>query len=237
LLTDEVRERAARWRAAGQLTPKAMALTDDKVAGIVKEALRVPLAIVPPPASVPADSRRILFLPDPVLDYRDLENVDVLWRQPDGGIAKAPDDPTLLPFWNVRARRDEEGPRPRPPGATARDVVDSIVESHERPESMAELRLLRAWFSVDTPRPIVEEALRQLGVEAGQRGAPMRALVVLVELADGGSFADPGAPHEIVGRAARKARAFLEAYETTTVQLGNVLAVSAFDAPPFRTRP
>ena len=237
LLTDEVRERAARWRAAGQLTPKAMALADDKVAAIVKEALRVPLAIVTTPASVPADRRRILFLPDPVLDYRDLENVDVLWRQPDGGIAKAPDDPTLLPFWNVRARRDEEGPRPRPPGATARDVVDSIVESHERPESMAELRLLRAWFSVDTPRPIVEEALRQLGVEAGQRGAAMRALVVLVELADGGSFADPGAPHEIVGRAARKARAFLEAYETTTVQLGNVLAVSAFDAPPFRTRP
>jgi len=65
----------------------------------------------------------------------------------------------------------------------------------------------------------------------------MRALVILVELADGGSFADPGASPEIVGRAARKARAFLEAYETTTVQLGNLLAVSAFEPPPFRTRP
>jgi hypothetical protein len=102
---------------------------------------------------------------------------------------------------------------------------------------MAELRLLRAWFSVDMPKPILEEALRQLGVESGHRGPAMRALVVLVEVADGGSFADPGAPHEIVGRAARKARAFLEAYETTTVQLGKLLAVSAFERPPFRTRP
>jgi hypothetical protein len=87
------------------------------------------------------------------------------------------------------------------------------------------------------PKPILEEALRQLGVEEGQIGPAKRALVILVELADGGSFADPGAANEIVGRAARKARAFLEAYETTTIQLGNLLAVSAFEAPPFRTRP
>jgi len=236
LLTDEVRDLAGKWRAAGQLTPKAAALTDDKVAGIVKEALRVPLAIVTTPAAVAAERRRILFLPSSGLDYPDLENIDVLWRQPDGRTGKASDDPTLLPFWHVRAKR-EEGQEPRPPGATAREVVESIVESHDRPESMAELRLLRAWFSVDMPKPILEEALRQLGVESGHRGPAMRALVVLVEVADGGSFADPGAPHEIVGRAARKARAFLEAYETTTVQLGKLLAVSAFEPPPFRTRP
>jgi hypothetical protein len=236
LLTDEVRELAGKWRAAGQLTPKAMGLTDDKVAGIVKEALRVPLAIVTTPAPVPAERRRMLFLPCSGLDYPDLENVDVLWRQPDGRLEKAPEDPSLLPFWNVRARREErQEPGSRP--ATAREAVESIVETHERPESMAELRLLRAWFSVDMPKPILEEALRQLGIETGHRGPAMRALVVLAELADGGSFADPGAPHEIIGRAARKALAFLEAYETTTVQVGNVLAVSAFEPPPFRTRP
>ena len=237
LLTDEVRDLAGKWRAAGQLTPKAMALSDDKVAAIVKEALRVPLVIATAPGSVPAERRKIVFLPYPGLDYPDLENVDVLWRQPDGRIGKAADDPGLLPFWNVRAKREEERPQAGPPGSTAREVVDGIVESQERPESMAELRLLRAWFSVDMPKPILEEALRRLGVEAGQVGPAMRALVILVELADGGSFADPGASPEIVGRAARKARAFLEAYETTTVQLGNLLAVSAFEPPPFRTRP
>src|SRR3954468_1809147 len=52
LLTDEVRELAGKWRVAGQLTAKAMALTDDKVAGIVKQALRVPLAIVTTPTPV-----------------------------------------------------------------------------------------------------------------------------------------------------------------------------------------
>jgi len=237
LLTDEVKELAGKWRAAGQLTPKAVALTDDKVAAVVKEALRVPLAIVTTPGSVPAERRRILFLPYPGLDYPDLEHVDVLWRQQDGSLGKALGDPTLLPFWNVRSQREEESAPPRPRGAAAHDVVESIVEANERPESMAELRLLRAWFSVDMPKPILEEALRQLGVEEGQVGPPKRALVVLVELVDGGSFADPGAAHEIVGRAARKARAFLEAYETTTIQLGNLLAVSAFEAPPFRTRP
>ena len=115
--------------------------------------------------------------------------------------------------------------------------MDGIVKTRDRPETMGELRLLRAWFSVDTPTPIHNEALRQLGIEAAQPGPPMRALVVLAQLADVGSFADPGAAHEVLGHAARKARAFLEAYETNTIQIGNVLAISAVEPPPFRTRP
>jgi hypothetical protein len=235
LLTDEVRELVAKWRERGMLTPQAAALRDEKAAGIVKEALRVPLAIVTAPGPVAPERRRILFLPYDGLDYADFENVHVLWRSADGHLAKAPDDPSLLPFWNVRATREASQPVAR--SASAHQVVDTIVETRDRPETMGELRLLRAWFSVDMPRPILDEALRQLGIEAAQPGPPMRALVVLAELADVGSFADPGAAHETLGHAARKARAFLEAYETDTIQIGNVLAISAVEAPPFRTRP
>jgi hypothetical protein len=235
LLTDEVRELVAKWRASGMLTPQAAALRDEKAAGIVKEALRVPLAVVTAPDPVAPERRRLLFLPYDGLDYADFENVHVLWRSADGGLAKAPDDPSLLPFWNVRATREASAPVSR--AASAHDAVDAIVETRDRPESLGELRLLRAWFSVDMPRPILDEALRQLGVEGAQPGPPIRALIVLAELADVGSFADPGAAHEVLGHAARKARAFLEAYETNTIQIGNVLAISAVEAPPFRTRP
>ncbi|MFL5360754.1 MAG: hypothetical protein ACJ78U_07305, partial [Myxococcales bacterium] len=235
LLTDEVRDLVAKWRERGMLTPQATALRDEKAASIVKEALRVPLAIVTAPSPVAAERRRILFLPYDGLDYADFENVQVLWRSADGRLAKAPDDPSILPFWNVRATREESEPVSR--SGSAHAVVDGIVETRDRPETMGELRLLRAWFSVDMARPILDDALRQLGIEAARPGPPMRALVVLAELADVGSFADPGAAHEILGHAARKARAFLEAYETNTIQIGNVLAISAVEAPPFRTRP
>jgi hypothetical protein len=186
---------------------------------------------------VPAERRRILFLPNGGLDYPDLENVHVLWHHSDGRIAKAPDDPSLLPFWNVRATREEGAPKARSPAGAPKQVVNSVVETHDRPETMSELGLLRAWFSVDTPRPILEEALQKLGTEAGQPPPAVRALVVLAELPDVRSLADAGAAYEIMGHAARKARAFLEAYETNTVQIGNVLAISAFEMPPFRTRP
>jgi len=61
--------------------------------------------------------------------------------------------------------------------------------------------------------------------------------VYLGEIADRGELEDPGAAHELVGRAARDARAFLEAYETSVAQFGDRVAFGAFERPPFRTRP
>ena len=65
---------------------------------------------------------------------------------------------------------------------------------------------------------------------------PVRAVVYLGEIASRGEMDDPGAAHELVGRAARDARAFLEAYETSVAQFGDRLAFGAFERPPFRTR-
>jgi hypothetical protein len=117
LLTDEVRELVAKWRESGMLTPQAAAIRDDKAAGIVKEALRVPLAIVTAPGPLAPERRRILFLPYDGLDYADFENVHVLWRSADGSLARAPDDPSLLPSGTcarpARLRRLSRAPPPR----------------------------------------------------------------------------------------------------------------------------
>ena len=107
----------------------------------------------------------------------------------------------------------------------------------KEPESAAQLELLRVWFAADPPRPALERALRLAGSAIASAPPPVRAVVYLGEIADRGQMDDPGAAHELVGRAARDARAFLEAYETSVAQFGDRLAFGAFERPPFRTRP
>src|SRR5207248_5202966 len=74
------------------------------------------------------------------------------------------------------------------------------------------------------------------GSALAQPAPPVRALVYLGEIADPGGLGEPGAAHELLAKAARGARAFLEAYETSIGQMGDLLAVSAFERVPFRTR-
>ena len=66
---------------------------------------------------------------------------------------------------------------------------------------------------------------------------PVRALVYLGEIGAFGRMDELGAAHELLGHAARDGRAFLEAYETSLSHIGDRLAVSGFERPPFRTRP
>ncbi|MFL5313359.1 MAG: hypothetical protein ACJ79H_23235, partial [Myxococcales bacterium] len=235
LLTDEVRELATGWRDMGWLAPKAVGLPDEKVAGLVKETLRVPFAVLCGTSDDPAARRQVLFLPAGGLTYASFDEIDVVWRPSDGSFRPADPDPMLLPFWNARATRpDRETPAQQPGPPT--EVVDRVLQQKEA-ESAAQLELLRVWFAADPPRPALEQALRRAGSAAAAPPTPVRAVVYLGEIASRGAMQDPGAAHELVGRAARDARAFLEAYETSVAQFGDRLAFGAFERPPFRTRP
>jgi hypothetical protein len=219
----------------GWIAPKAAALPDDKLAERVKDTLRVPFAVLCGSSEDPAARRHVLFLPAAGLGYAAFDGIDLVWRLPDGTFRPAETDPTLLPFWNVRAARPERETPAQQPG-TPREVVDRILQQKE-PESAAQLELLRIWFAGDPPRPALEHALRRAGSAAAAPAPPVRAVVYLGEIAARGAMQDPGAAHELVGRAARDARAFLEAYETSVAQFGDRLAFGAFERPPFRTRP
>ena len=235
LLTDEVRELAAGWREMGWVAKKAAALPDDKLAERVKDTLRVPFAVLGGTSDDPATRRQVLFLPASGIDYRTFDGIDLVWRLPDGTFQAAPPDPMLLPFWNARAARPERETPPQRPGFPS-EMVDRILQQKE-PESAAQLQLLRVWFAADPPRPALEQALRRAGSAMAAPPPPVRAVVYLGEIADRGELEDPGAAHELVGRAARDARAFLEAYETSVAQFGDRVAFGAFERPPFRTRP
>jgi hypothetical protein len=62
----------------------------------------------------------------------------------------------------------------------------------------------------------------------------VRAVFYAGEIADPGILVDADAAHELLGAAAREARAYLEAYESNVVQVGPTLLAVAFERPPFR---
>jgi hypothetical protein len=200
----------------------------------VKESLRIPLAVIVGPIADPAARRRVLFLPRDGLTYESLAGVDVLSAGAEGKLV--PVAHADLPFWNVRARREERKDPPLRPGFPS-EVVDRLLERRDGAESAAELEVLRLWFSPDPPRAALERALREAGAAMAGPPPPVRAVVFVGEIASPGPFADAGGAHELLGKVARQARAFLEAYETSLFQVGQILAVSAFERPPFRTRP
>jgi hypothetical protein len=233
LLTDEVKELAEEWRSQRVLTAAAAALPDKKLADQVKETLRVPLVVLVGPIADPAARRRVLFLPQHGLTYESISGVDVVVATADGRLAPIGAD---LPFWNVRAKRSDNKERPLPPGVPS-EVVDRILERGGGAETSAELELLHVWFSPDPPRALLEHALRAAGAATSEIPPPVRSVVFAGEIASAGPFAEAGGAHELLGRVARQARGFLEAYETSLVQVGQLLALSAFERPPFRTRP
>src|SRR5262249_2226040 len=182
----------------------------------VKDTLRVGFAVLCGTSGEPAARRSVLFLPASGMTFSDFEGIDLVWRMPDGTFRPAEPDPTLLPFWNARATRPERETPPERPGFST-EVVDRILHQNE-PEAAAQLELLRVWFAADPPRPALERALRRAGSAMATPPPPVRAVVYLGEIASRGDLDDPGAAHELVGRAARDARAFLEAYETSVAQ-------------------
>ena len=235
LLTDEVRELTAGWRELGWIATSVKALPDAKLADRVKETLRVPFAVLSGKDADPGRRRRVLFLPAFGLDYSSCDDIDFVWATSDGAILPAQPDPFLRPFWNAGATRAERESEPQRPGFPT-EVVDGILAQKE-PESAAQLELLRIWFGGDPPRPALEHALRRAGSAVAEPPPPVRALVYLGEIGAFGRMDELGAAHELLGHAARDGRAFLEAYETSLSHIGDRLAVSGFERPPFRTRP
>jgi hypothetical protein len=233
LLSDEVRELAVRWRAAGLLSKRGAGMPDATLAERVKELLRVPLAIVVQPGDDPVQRRRVVFLPIAGLGYDDLAGVDLLLAAPDGTVTPLRASPELLPFWNARATRPAEPSAPQRPGF-ATGLVDLILERGVRTAS--DLDLLRAWFAAGTPPARLEQALRASGSLLALAPAPVQVIFIRAAVASGGRFAsEPAAAQELLGLAVREARAFLEAYQITVSQAGDGLEVLAWERVPFRS--
>jgi hypothetical protein len=220
LLTDELREIAAECRAQGRLRPEAAKLDDRRLADRLKECLRVSLVVLSRPTDE-GTHRTVRFTAPGALHDADFATAETL--QP------VETRPEVLPFWTVRALRPELPPEPSPGGEAER-----LGEIAARgPRSAAELRLLRTWFSLDPPRPLLERATREAGLQQGSR-PQVRAVFYAGEVADAGPQLTSREAHEFLGFVAHRARAFLEAYATAATQVGSLLSVVAFESPPAR---
>ena len=228
LLTDEVREIVSECRQRTLLLPKVSALADDKLVERFKESLRVSLAVLCRPTANGAE-REVRFLPDGALTALALESADFVSTQLEP-IAAGPEG---LPFWNARASRPP-AMSGVPLAVTASGIVDALVARPGGPRSAAELELLRLWFAPDPPRTLLDRALRGLGAPGVAEAPLVHAVFYAGEIADPGILVDPCAAHELFGAAALEARAYLEAYESTVVQMGGSLLAVAFERPPFR---
>ncbi|HUJ24979.1 MAG TPA: hypothetical protein VLW85_03105 [Myxococcales bacterium] len=219
LLTDEMREIATECRQRGTLSPKAAALSDEKLTDLLKECLRAPLAMVCRPGG-----RELIFSPGPELAEAELVSAEG---------APLPAEPVQLPFWNARATRPAAPAPSDAPAATVSAMIDALVSRAGGPRTAAELELLRLWFSADAPRALLDRAVAGAGA-AAPIATKVKAVFAMCEIADAGILVDTEAAHELLGRAAREARAYLEAYESNVVQVGSTLFAVAFERPPFR---
>jgi len=220
LLTDEVREIVEECRAQGRLRPEASGLDERRLVDRFKEALRVSLVVLSRPMEDGAH-RTVRFTGPGELQEADFVAADTLRPLPAG--------PEALPFWTVRAVRPDLPPEPHRGGE-----ADALGEIASRgPRTAAELRLLRTWFSLDPPRPLLERALREAGLSGPSRPA-VRAVFYAGEVADPGTQLTSREAHELLGFVAHRARAFLEAYGSAATQVGPMLSVVAFERLPAR---
>jgi hypothetical protein len=126
-------------------------------------------------------------------------------------------------------------PATGPLAVTPSGIVDVLAARPGGPRTAAELELLRLWFSPDPPRVLLERALRGTGATGIAPPPKVRAVFYAGEIGDPGTLVGTEAAHDLIGIVAREARAYLEAYESTVVQMGSSLLAVAFDRPPFRT--
>ena len=220
LLTDEVREIVVECRALGRLRPEASALEERRLVDRFKEALRVSLVVLSRPMEDGAH-RTVRFTGPGELQEADFVAADAL--------RPLPAAPEALPFWTVRAVRPELPPEPDRGGEA--EVLGQIAA--RGPRTAAELRLLRTWFSLDPPLPLLERALSDAGISGPARPA-VRAVFYAGEVADPGTQLTSREAHELLGFVAHRARAFLEAYGSAASQVGPVLSVVAFERLPAR---
>jgi hypothetical protein len=169
------------------------------------------------------------------LTYRQLDSVDLLTTQ-DGRLAPVAPDPSLLPFWNARAQRPARANSPKRSGFPG-EVVDQILDERQHLESPEELQLLRLWFAPDPPHHSLALALRAAGSAQAEVMPMVHSVFYLGEIANRGASVDLAASHELLGRAAREASAFLEPYQSRMSQVGETLALAAYKRPPFRIGP
>jgi hypothetical protein len=223
LLTDEVREIASECRSRGKVQPSAAALDEKALAGRMKECLRVTVALLGRPNTNGAH-RDVRFLPNGAAGLEQAEFVAAETLRP------LQSSPETLPFWNLRAVRRSA------PAAGTTGEEQRIEELAQRgPATAAELELLRAWFTLEPARPVLESALRASGAVAAQ-SPRVRAVFYAGEIVDSGPRLSPEEAHELLGFMAHRARAYLEAYESEMTQVGPTLSVVAFERPPFRSR-
>jgi hypothetical protein len=225
LLTDELHEIAVESRAAGRVRPEAANLSDDKLTSRMKECLRVPLALLTRPEGE-GSHRSVQFMPDGA-PLRDIGFVEPKTLKP---VSVGPE---ALPFWDANATRPPGAPLT---GAAKEQGVRLAEIAAQGPKTDAELEVLRTWFSLDPPPPLLHRALRAAGVEQ-REPSRVNAVFYLGEIADVGKRLDLPAAHELLGFAAQRARAFLEAYQSAISQLGPELSAVAFARPPFRAGP
>jgi hypothetical protein len=220
VLTDEVRAMATEWRRAGVFVAELEALSEQRLADLLKECLRVPLAVTCELEDGLA-IRRVHFLPWGGLGYEAMAEVDLLLFR-DGQWFPAPSTSggLLLPWWDRRARRlpavafrGADGWALRAPG---------LVRG-QWPQSGRDVAALRAWAALDSSPALLEQLL----------GSPQQPSVPLVAylgrvVARPGEEAGSGAAQEVLGRAAVQARAWLGAQQTSVVQMGPYLLATCF---------
>ncbi len=107
VLTDEVRAMASEWRSTGVFVAELEELGEHRLADLLKECLRVPLAVTCE-LQQGEPARRVRFLPFDGLRYEAMSRADVLFQR-DGRWEPAPAQTAalLLPWWDQRARRGE----------------------------------------------------------------------------------------------------------------------------------
>src|SRR5207244_1737749 len=98
LLTDEVQELAAACLERGLVQPKAAALSEDALAGRIKECLRAPLVLLCRSGGEFV-RREVRFLPFAGLTAESLRDVDLLSAET---AQPMPSPPEPLPFWHAR---------------------------------------------------------------------------------------------------------------------------------------
>jgi hypothetical protein len=228
---DVFRLLAAEVRTRGLVQPQLSAASEGEVANRIKESLRAPLVLMC--RSSGDDVRRdVRFLPFGAATEPSLRDVDLVAEET---LRPQPAPPERLPFWSARAQR--------PPGrsdtrkaATPFELAERILEQAGGPATAQELEFIRTWLSPDPPRPVLQRALGALAPELASPEPAVRSVLYLGQLAETGDSFDEAAAYELFGRAAKRARGFLEAYESSVQQIGPILSVIAFDRPPLRAR-
>ena len=222
VLTDELVAMGEEWRQSRWFSPEAAAMPPARLTERLKEALRVPLAVLC--VREQGRVRRVVqFLPRSGLGYEALEGVDLLLeRGEELRPVDGPDAALLVPWWNAHARRRDTTPVPVGTGA---DRLEALLgpggESVD--ETPADLVLLREW-ALPEPRPWATEL-----VEASGSRPVLRAVAYVAQVV-------PPAPdrlaaaQEALAEAAREAQGWLGAWRVAFAQAGNRLWMTGASA-------